>query len=259
MTILVCRTAILTVCIWLASSLHHAALAQLEFKKYWVGFTDKNGSPYNLSAPEDFLSEKALERRATYGIALQANDLPVAPGYINTVRNAGATVLYASKWMNGVVVQVSDSATLLAIQELPFVHKTTAVAKKTGRIGGGNAPLPPAIQLKTTDATDATDATDSAYYGTAYHQIAMLNGQYLHQLGLKGKGMTVAILDAGFSGVNTNPVFARHFANGQILGTRDFVDFDSNVYEHSSHGANVFSIMGGNDPEIYVGAAPEAE
>ncbi|MCC7223385.1 MAG: S8 family serine peptidase [Chitinophagales bacterium] len=237
----------------------NAIFAQLEFKKYWIQFSDKNGTPYSLSSPENFLSEKALARRSQYGIALQNNDLPVNPNYIATVRDMGATVLYPSKWFNGVVVQVNDSATLLAIQELPFVQQTKAVAKKAGRIGGGNHPATnmPA-SFKTSGLSDETD-DDSLYYGTAKHQIEMMNGHLLHQNGLKGAGMTVAILDAGFSKVDVNPVFAQHFANGQILGTRDFVDFDGYVYDHSSHGANVFAIMGGNQPDFYVGAAPEAD
>lgn len=246
----------LFIALLLLSATPNHLFAQLEFKKYWVGFTDKNDTPYSLSQPELFLSEKALTRREQYGIPLQNNDLPVNPAYVATVRDMGTIVLYASKWMNGVVVQVTDSATLLAIQELPFVNRTNAVSKKTGRIGGGNGQGNLQIQMKT---EETIGVEDTIYYGTACHQIEMLKGQYLHNAGLKGAGMTVAILDAGFSGVNTNPVFAQHFASDQILGTRDFVDFDGNVYEHSSHGAQVFSIMGGNLPSYYVGAAPEAD
>lgn len=237
------------------SILPHTLLAQLEFKKHWLAFTDKNGTPYSLSEPAAFLSPKAIERRNNYDIPIQYNDLPVTPAYIEQVNQAGATVLYASKWLNGVVVQVPDSATLLAVQALPFVQQSKIVAKKESRYGGKGSAKLPATQMK---QDELMAGEDTIYYGTACHQIQMLNGHYLHAFGLKGEGMNVAILDAGFSGVNENVVFAQHFINGQILGTKDFVDFDDNVYAHSTHGAHVFAIMGGKLPGYYVGAAPEA-
>lgn len=236
------------------SALSTKIFAQLEFKKYWVAFSDKNGTPYQITQPQSFLSPKAIERRNAYNIAIETNDLPVNPAYKEAVSNTGATVLYASKWMNGVVIQVLDSATLLAVQALPFVQNTNPISKKAFR--GGIKRTDQLVQMKK-DNEEAD--TDTIYYGTACHQIQMLNGHYLHAFGLKGDDMTVAILDAGFTNVNNNPVFAAHFANGQILGTKDFVDFDDNVYEHSNHGANVFSIMGGNLPGYYVGAAPNAD
>ena len=36
--------------------------------KYWVEFTDKNNSNYNLNIPEDFLTQRAIERRVNQKI-----------------------------------------------------------------------------------------------------------------------------------------------------------------------------------------------
>src|SRR3954471_14485284 len=80
--------------------------------KYWVKFTNKNGTPYSINTPTAFLSPKSIQRRANQGIAIDATDLPVTPAYVNSVSAVPqVTVLYRSKWMNGVVVKCPATAT----------------------------------------------------------------------------------------------------------------------------------------------------
>ncbi len=224
----------------------------LPITKYWLGFKDKAGTPYTTATPEAFLSAKAIERRQNYNISLTESDLPVSPQYVQALQNLGIQVLYTSKWLNGAVVYVNDSNLLAQAKALPFVLGARGVSnlKKAKQ-------TPVSIQMKTLQ--NDINYIDSLYYGTAFRQIQMLNGDYLHAYGFDGEGMTIAILDAGFSGVDTNPAFQTHFANGQIKGVRDFVDFDGNVYAHANHGAQVFSILGANLPGSYVGAAPAAD
>lgn len=241
-------SALFFVCFFAPNALGQSTLP---FSKFWIGFRDKENTPYNINQPEQFLSAKAIERRVQQGIAIQQNDLPVTPDYVEQVRNAGAEVLYTSKWFNGVVIRTEDSTILLAVQQLPFVNGSHVVSK-TSRPKPFAKPAVPALR----EAEEVEE--DSLYYGTAYHQIQMLNGDLMHAAGFKGEGMTVAILDAGFIAADQNPVFANHYAEGRILGTRDFVDGDDDVYGYSTHGSNVFSIMGGDQPDFYVGGAPKA-
>ncbi len=51
--------------------------------KYWVKFTDKNGSPYSVSTPTAYLSPRSIARRANQGIAIDMTDIPVNQTYIN--------------------------------------------------------------------------------------------------------------------------------------------------------------------------------
>ena len=44
--------------------------AQIAPNKYWVQFTDKNDSPYSINNPEEYLSERAIQRRQDYNIAI---------------------------------------------------------------------------------------------------------------------------------------------------------------------------------------------
>ena len=67
--------------------------AQVAPDKYWIQFTDKKNTPYNIDKPEDFLSERSIQRRLDYDIAVDEYDLPVNPSYLKAVEDAGAVVL----------------------------------------------------------------------------------------------------------------------------------------------------------------------
>jgi hypothetical protein len=89
--------------------------------KYWVKLSDKNGSPYSISNPLAFLSNASIQRRITYNIPLHITDLPVTPAYINQINAvSGATVVYASKWLNGLVVSVTNTMVLNTINSFCF-------------------------------------------------------------------------------------------------------------------------------------------
>src|SRR4051812_13428996 len=77
--------------------------------KYWVNFANKNGTPYSVSSPTAFLTPKSVLRRTTYSIPVDASDLPVTPGYVSQVAAvSGVTLNYVSKWINGVVISVTN-------------------------------------------------------------------------------------------------------------------------------------------------------
>jgi subtilisin family serine protease len=84
----------------------------------------------------------------------------------------------------------------------------------------------------------------------------MLNGIPLHKAGYKGKGMTIAVFDGGFMNVDSIPAFK----NVNIIATRDFVYPPSDcIYEELDHGTEVLSTMAINEPDIFIGTAPEAD
>ena len=55
---------------------------QAQFTRYVVKLKDKGGNPFSLSAPSAYLSQRAIDRRTRYGIAIDSTDLPVTPSYI---------------------------------------------------------------------------------------------------------------------------------------------------------------------------------
>ena len=44
---------------------------------YWIEFTDKDNSPFSLSHPEDYLSQRSIDRRIKQNIHIDSLDLPV--------------------------------------------------------------------------------------------------------------------------------------------------------------------------------------
>ena len=68
----------------------------------------------------------------------------------------------------------------------------------------------------------------------------------------------IAILDAGFPGVDIVSPFQRLRDNNQILGGYNFVDRSNNFYAMNSHGTQVLSTMGGFADNQLVGTAPDA-
>lgn len=225
---------------------------QVAPERYWIQFTDKDNTPYSVSSPEAFLSARAIARRQRQHIAIVESDLPVDPDYIAQVQAAGAELLNVSKWMNGIVVRITSDAVLQQVLALPFVAATEPVGKQ----------LESASEWKKGEVSVnakslATLPTDEDY-GTAFNQIDMLRGVALHRQGLMGQGMCVAVLDAGFSGVDQLAVFDSLRLNNRIVATRDFVDGDQHVYGHHTHGMAVLSTMAAYMPGTMIGTAPKA-
>ncbi len=232
--------------------------------KYAVYFTDKNDNPYSISEPSGFLSERALERRARLGISIDESDLPVNPQYITAVEEMGAKLLNQSKWLNCAVFEISDDLMLDAILALNFVEKSVFV-KPAGIASPNQAkdkflreesiiPVLPVQEKNTLVHTTIYD------YGYASNQINMLKGEKLHELGYAGQGMIIAVLDAGFVNADQMPVFDSAWAQGRILGTRDFVNPGNDVFApgNHSHGSSVLSTIASWSPGLIVGTAPEA-
>lgn len=239
-------------------------LAQIAPNKYFVQFTDKNGTPYSLENPQAFLTQRAIDRRINQGIPMEYSDLPVNPAYADAVAATGATVLYRLKWFNGVTIQTSSQAVLDAINELPFV---AGISKSSGSGSSGDPALEGsqkpffAFENYNQSAPLASRQLKNSHaynYGSSYNQIQMIKGADFHDMGYRGQGMVIAVLDAGFLNANTLPVFDSLWLNGQILGTRDFVKGGPTTFDDHAHGTMVLSTMGGNVPGELIGTAPLA-
>ncbi|MFN8167013.1 MAG: S8 family serine peptidase [Bacteroidia bacterium] len=218
--------------------------------KFFVRFTDKNGSPYNISNPSAFLTQRAIDRRTVQQIPVTDQDIPVNQSYIDGVSQAGGVVICRSKWFNGAVVQC-DSTTLTSILNLSYVAGAKRILRTTSKHIDKSDPV---LELQ-----PSALRTNSLDYGGSYNQIHLMNGDYLHDAGYTGDGMVIALLDAGFYSVDVLPAFDSLRTRGGILGTWDFVDDNSSVYEDDTHGMEVLSTIAGNIPGQLVGTAPHAD
>jgi serine protease AprX len=221
------------------------AIAQTATDKYWVMFTDK-GDISQLK-PENFLAERSLARRANQGIALQPSDYPVAAAYVQGVAQTGAQVLYPSKWLNAVSVNM-DAATAADVATLPYVLQVKRIPK---------------VRLEM-DAAPLVDARGGYSAGFSSTQIQMIGLDMLHKNGYNGHGILISMMDNGFRDVDKNPFLSHLFESNRIVATRDFVNNEDNVYNQGDHGAFTLSILAAwsenNDETGYwfSGSAPGA-
>jgi serine protease AprX len=235
-----------------------------QFSRYIIKFKNKATNPYSISSPSTYLSAKAIARRTAYGIAIDSTDLPVTARYVDSVRLAGTvTILNVSKWLNQVSIQTTDAAALNKINNLTFVQTVTGIA---ARVNNGNNENPKTkdkfeLERELIDAPlqrNTNTSSDFFSYGNTYDEIHLHNGEFLHNIGMRGQNMLVAVLDAGFFHYNTLKAFDSVVANNQVVQTWDFVARESSVTEDDSHGMSCFSAIGGNIPGSFVGNAPKA-
>ncbi|MEO5946850.1 MAG: S8 family serine peptidase, partial [Chitinophagaceae bacterium] len=96
-------------------------------------------------------------------------------------------------------------------------------------------------------------------YGTnSFNEIHLHNGEFLHNIGLRGQGMQIGMLDNGYTNYTVLNAFDSVRLQNQILGTWDFVNREANVINDGSHGMNCFSTIAANIPGQFIGKAPKA-
>ncbi|HKX86445.1 MAG TPA: S8 family serine peptidase [Flavobacterium sp.] len=218
----------------------------------WVYFTDKPNAQTFFNNPLSELTQRSLDRRTTQNIALDIKDAPLHAAYVNQITaTSGITVLAKSKWLNALHIQ-GTQANIAALGNLAFVNRIQ-YANHSLNPGGRMAPK----EGKTTKTNKWLDTQENFAYGNSAAQVQMLNCHILHQQSHTGEGKIVAIMDAGFPGVNTALPFKRLRDNGLILGGYDFVNNSTNFYTGNSHGTMVLSTMGGYATNL-VGTAPDA-
>ena len=216
----------------------------------WVYFTDKPSETNMLANPLLMLSQRSLDRRTRQNISLNYKDVPIENIYINQISaQNGVLVKAKSKWLNAVHVfgLASDIDALLS---LPFVDNIeyadsslNTKVKKTKIVKQNKS--------KFGELTNYN-------YGDSYNQAHQIRVDFLHEQNFTGSTMQIAILDAGFPGVDTFSAFQKIRDGNQILGGYNFVDRTSNFYQNSRHGMSVLSTIAGFVDGELIGTAPDA-
>ncbi|GGB68070.1 peptidase S8 [Flavobacterium suaedae] len=218
----------------------------------WVYFTDKPDTNYYLANPLEMLTQKALDRRENQNIALDETDVPISEAYILAVSEAqGITVMAKSKWLNALHIRGTEDAinnltTLDFVDHVDFANKNLNTSGRPQQI------------IEQQEFNELQDIQADFDYGDSGNQIMMLNGHLLHHDGYTGAGITIAVLDSGFPGVNTAQPFQRLLNNNLILGGYDFVSRSEDFYTANNHGTLVLSTMGGYTEGELTGTAPDA-
>lgn len=216
----------------------------------WVFFADKENVEASLADPILIMTQEAIDRKTLQGTPIDERDVPVNENYITQIKNIyNMTVRSKSKWMNCIYV-IGDQSNIESLLDFSFVTDVEYADKSLNLFPGG--------PIENKFALEEASQNINYNYGAAANQIEMLSGDYLHELDYTGEGMIVAVLDAGFPSIDTNPGFQKMRDENRILGTYDFEARIENVNGTSSHGFNTSSDIGGFLQDEFVGTAPQA-
>jgi serine protease AprX len=211
--------------------------------RYVIFFKDKQASPFSITRPQEFLSQKSIDRRTKQGIELSEEDIPVNQSYVLQVRNAGARTFFTSRWMNALLVE-TDVPTLDQIKLLPFVLRTEYVA--------------PNQKLSVGRVRKMRSRKDNSIAPATRNQLQMLGIDKMQEDGLKGEGVTIAVFDGGFLGVNSALPFQAILNENRLRDSFDFVARSGNVFAYDDHGTEVLSIISAFNEGNYTGGAYKA-
>ena len=173
--------------------------ASAQFSRHIVWLKNKGNNNFTLSDASPYLSARSIARRTRYAIQLDSTDLPVSPNYVAAIRAIpGVTILNVSKWLNAISIQTASSAALASIQALPYVQQVAGLAARP-------AALQPARPDKFSNQMIVSPIIgnpvsekmtgDFYNYGTnAGLEMKLHRAEFLHNIGLRGSGMQVAVL-----------------------------------------------------------------
>ncbi|WP_288372357.1 S8 family serine peptidase [uncultured Algoriphagus sp.] len=249
------RLLICVVTLWLLPFLVEAQDRYAVFYKY------KPQDGLNLDQPQDFLTDRALLRRAKEGVAVDSTDLPVTQRYVDEVYQLSHYILYQSKWLNASLI-VTDMEGVKSIAELPFVEKVELVGK--GYIPNPNARIGKRLFVSATAKVcppgGKAERTLAAQELPSDFQNSLLGIDFMHEEGFKGKGIRIAVFDAGFPGTDNASPLSHLLRNNQLVAQKDFVrPWNQNVFTDNQHGTNVLSLIAAVETESFIAGAPEAE
>lgn len=157
--------------------------------------------------------------------------------YVQKLTSKNIEVFGVSKWFNAAFVFIENPKKLQLVQKLTFIKR---------------------IELSGKYKTERTSVTSGPLnYGQADVQINMLGLQNYHAKGFTGKGITLALFDAGFYKVDSLSAFDSLRKRNGILATRDFASNNKLVYDDHEHGMYVLSVIAGYIKDSLNGAAPD--
>jgi serine protease AprX len=212
---------------------------------YRVYFNDKGDNNISGYSALDLLSQRAINRRQKEGILVpDFKDLPVNKSYLDKILLLGLKLHTTSKWMNTALFKSQSAFDINKLLILPFVSNV-----KTVKIPGKKSEYSNKLDFHITIA-------DLPPYD---RPLTMINGDQMHISGYTGKNILIAVLDGGF--LNTDLISSLNSLRSRngIRTTYDFVKNKKSVYDTSTHGTAVLSVLAGMIPGQIEGMAPGAD
>ena len=192
-------------------------------EKWWVTFRDKGPADRQLIS--------------------DSTDWPVDPTYLSAVAAEVRTITGKSNWLNGAAV-VATGAQLDRLRALDCIASLE--------------PMAPSERSQKQKREHAYRSRQQLI-ALAKYQTERFRPEPFLQRGYDGRGLRIAVFDAGFPNVNTHPAFQHLRDRNAIVVTHDFVTGKENVYAHHWHGTAVLSCIAGKMDSVPLGLASGAE
>jgi len=217
----------------------------------WVHFSDKGDAERRLTEARQVLSSRALDRRSRRGgggSLFGFEDIPPLPQYVQAVRLRVERVRQVSRWLNAVSVEANGSQ-IAQLAALPFVQRLDVVR------GYRRGPSEPSVSALRSTSPGEKSSRLPIDYGSSFGQLEQINVPSVHDRGLHGEGVVIAVFDTGFRNLRHDVL--RHL---DIVGRWDFVNGNGGVGNgrdrgDGDHGARVLSVLGGFAEGELVGPA----
>ncbi len=219
----------------------------------WITFKDKGTLAAKYSEATRNVSPRAIQRRSKMmplDKLIDDKDYPVESSYITQVERTGVTIRQQSRWFNAVSAQVSkeqlrELEKLNCVANIDLVMRLKKSANDIEFKSSGD---------KSSTVTGKSTGIETIDYGTSFTQNNQISVPAVHNLGIYGQGVMIAVFDAGFNNLGHEA-----FDSMNIVATHDFVNGDSSVADdpgqmgEGSHGTNTLSVCGGYKPGQLVG------
>jgi len=203
------------------------------------------------------LSEKSLKRRSkVFGQNDSQNRYDFRPSdkVLRQIRATGVLIRRVSRWLKAVSVEAS-SYHIQQLVQLPFVSKVDLVKTLS-------TPLP--IVEVSQERSIPTQRSALLPYGLTLFQNSFINAVKLHDAGLSGKGVLIALFDTGFDTAHVA------FDSTSIIDSYDFINNDNDVSgadcpsesegnQQSFHGTLTLGVMAAYIPNTLIGVAYGAD
>lgn len=217
------------------SGLHVSLHAQ---EKVWVFFKDKKDVEFD---PYTYFDQKAIDRRIREGFPIDhEGDYPIQIKYYDEIKSMCDSVGYCSRWLNAMTCY-ADELQQLEISSLPFVKEIRPVG------------------IYTLTLTEFETNWDSDPELVRQAQTKILGREELHANGFRGKGVRIAVFDAGFGNFEVAGPLQHLKDSNRVVATYDFVRNKKFVFDFSSHGTEVLTCIAGLNEGRYYGCATESE
>lgn len=171
------------------------------------------------------LSTRAVDRRVKNAVNYDNKDLKLSQEHLNALATDGK-ILNRSRWLNAVSFESVESPEILK-EKYDFIDRITPVKEGQHKVNKDQFEYHEAKSLN---------------YGVADTQTRQIGADCLHDMGFTGQGVYLALIDAGFRGMDTIPYFDSIYLESRVLDSFDFVN-NLTVYDYSGHGTAVGSCI----------------